>query len=136
MWAWANRTTAGDVGEHLVGPVADLFEGLAADDRVGPHRPTGDRLAHLVRALALGDAVVPLDEVRVDMGPGAESGQHARVAGPLERAHQDQRVLDAGEAGEHRPQSLGEASPLVVERDVGAPGVTTGTRTTRSAIGG
>ena len=132
MWAWANSTTrrssAASPGEHPVGPArrrrssdSPPSSGWVHTDQPG----IGWRISSV--ALALGLAVVPLDEVGLDLAPGRRARPARTCRGPAAAGScSTSGVVDAGDAGEHRPQSGGEAPALVVERDVGAPGVAAG----------
>ena len=142
MWAWANgehdaRSSSCDPREHPVGARGRPRRAVSPPTGSWVHTvQPGDLDADLGGAPALGRAVVPLDEVRLDHGAVAEAGQGARVAGPLQRARQDEGVVDAGDAGEDRPQARGQPPALVVQRDVGAPGVAAGAAPRRSRRGG
>ena len=55
-------------GNHTIDARRDLVGCLALGAAAEPHRPVGDRLADLFRRNTLVDAVIPLDEVRIDRG--------------------------------------------------------------------
>ncbi len=97
-----------------------LGGGLAARDAVGPERPAGPFDADVDGAAALVVPVVPLEEVVGGLTSIAEPGEPAGLAGPRERARQDERK---GAPSEPAARELGLRTTLLGEGDVGASGV-------------
>ena len=112
--------------DGLVGPLADLGDGLAARATVRPDQPVGHRLADLVGRGALVVAVVPLGQQRgdlVDLEPG-QFGGHQRPA-PWAADHQRLAKLQVGQRLLGQPGLL---AALFGEVQFGAAGVLTGHR--------
>src|SRR5580765_4904803 len=80
-----------NLGDNAIGARADLFRRLAARTAVSKHRPTGPRQADLLCLESLVLAIVPLDQVGLDIGKLAKASEHAGFAGALERTSEDQR---------------------------------------------
>src|SRR5262245_60249717 len=83
---------AGGAGprEHAVDALADLLGALAAGAAVGEDHPARRALLDLVRRQALVLAVVPFDEVGLDLRAGAEARQVAGDPRALQRAREHQ----------------------------------------------
>ena len=61
-------------GDKAVGPSGDVFGRFAIGAAVAEHFPAGPLLQDLPGQLPLEPAVVPLDQVGVDLGDGAVAG--------------------------------------------------------------
>src|SRR5262249_18448522 len=88
-------------GDDAVRARRDLVRRLAARTAVAEQVPVGPLGVDLDGAAALVGAVVPLEEVRLALGDGAEAGELAGAGGALERARQDPREAVAGQARRH-----------------------------------
>ena len=92
MWAWANS----DDEAVLASAIRASTRSARAADLLERSRRPHDRCVHtdqpgIVSRISSvrwpsAVAVVPLDEVGLDLGALAEAGEGARVAGPLQRA--------------------------------------------------
>ncbi len=103
-----------------IDPSRDVGHALAVGSTVVEQVPPGALPADVEGAPALVGAVVPLEQVGVDLDLLPESGQLAGPAGTRERAGEDE---GEGEGGESRPLSPDLDLALGQECQVGAPGV-------------
>jgi hypothetical protein len=97
-----------------------LLDGLATGHRTFPHGPAGVRLPDLADGSAFHVAVVPFEQVGIDLGLVAVAGQLRGVAGAAQRADEDEREPAPGEEA---PGALGLLAAGVGEREVGDAGV-------------
>ena len=74
-----------DFRHDAIGPSGDVARRLSAGAAVAEEEPVGPLGVNLLRPQPLVLAVVPLDEVGIDDGRGAEAGQFAGLPGPPER---------------------------------------------------
>ncbi len=134
-WEWPKTRTSpsygGDPGVDAVQAGGDLGGGFAVGYRVGPDRPAGHGLADLRGGDALVVAVVPLDQVVVDLGV-REAGEFGRPPGSLPGLSQHQVELLPGQPLLQRRR---DRSPVRGQRQVGrrtCAGPTCSTRSRRA----
>src|SRR5262249_4040991 len=119
--------------DNAVGPGRDLRDAFASWTAVAKNLPPRALLANFGRGPPLVLAVVPFDEVIVDDGPIAESGQLARPPRPLQRAREN--VIE-GDAGKARTKSPRIAFAARRERQVGQPRMLARSAPLRLAVSG
>ena len=112
--------------DRAIGPPADRARLLAPRAAIPPQVPPGVLLADLRSREPLVLAVVPLAQVLADLGPVAEAGELARLAGPPQRAHQHERESHPASAGREPARSrpfrsgqVGAARVLAAEAPLG-----------------
>src|SRR5262249_37107965 len=103
---------------HPVGTGADLFRRFPPRAAVTEQVPARSRRTNLGGAEALVLAVIPFDQVAIDLGPGPEAGQLAGPGRTPQRTGEDR--------GERQPfQALAEAAGVALaalgQRQVGPP---------------
>src|SRR5690348_503580 len=74
--------------QQAIRPRADRGHQLAAWTTIAKQKPVRPFLANVSRAPAFVVAVVPLDEIVINLDSSAEAGQLARSSGALERTGQ------------------------------------------------
>jgi hypothetical protein len=115
-------------GQHPVGPLADLLNGLAGmrgvtrDHPVPPQVPAGTLLLDLRRGQALVPAVVPFPQVQILLDVG-QPGQFGGPGRPPRGTGEDRHDVAPGQ---HRGQRRGRLLAVRRERDVCPPGVLAG----------
>src|SRR5262245_51010985 len=119
--------------DHAVGARPDLRRRLAAGTAVAEELPVGALGVDLGRGPALVVAIVPLDEVAVELGRVREAGELAGARRALERARPY-----PGEAEPAQPlaEALRVALAALGERKVRAAGVLAGEAPSRLAVPG
>src|SRR4051812_16151850 len=83
-------------GDDAVGALADVLDRLAARCAVAPDLPAGALGADLLRAAALGLAVVPLAQVLVD-DRVAQAGEPGGLLRAGERGHEHAREVEVAQ---------------------------------------
>ena len=122
-----------EAGDDAVGAGGDVGDGLAARRAVVKDVPRGVLAVDLVGAEAFVGAVVPFDQVGVELRGACEAGELAGSAGALQGAGEDG---GEGEGLETRPQPAGVALAARGEGEVGAAGVLPGERPGGFAVPG
>src|SRR5215831_6278104 len=89
---------------NRVNPSSDVLRALPTRAAVREDHPARRRCADLLRCQALIVAIVPFDEIVIDFGPLAETGQHAGLAGTGEGACKNSRKCHLRQ---NRRQSFG-----------------------------
>ena len=110
---------AHDAGDDPIGSGGDIFGGLAFGAAVTKKLPGGPLPLDVPKHQPLVAAVIPLDQVGIDLRDRSKTGEFARPRGALKRAGED------GREGES-PQSLTELAGAIladrVQGDVGPAG--------------
>ena len=105
---------AAHAGDEAVGPGGDVLRRFAVRAAVAEQLPAGPLLQDVPGQLPLEAAVVPLDQVRIDLRDRPEAGQLARLRGTLQRAGEDARrrrtAAAARRAGGRAPRRVRSAA--------------------------
>lgn len=112
-----------DPGDDPIDPGPDVGRSLTVGCAVVEEVPAGPLLPDIDRPSSLVGAVVPLEQVGIDLDGLLEPGELTGPAGPGERARQDQRE---GIGSKARPLNNDLLLAFGQEREVGAAGVPTG----------
>ena len=117
-----------NLGDNAIGARADLFRRLAARTAVAKNRPTRPSRANLFRRESFVLAIVPLDQVGLDIGKLAKPSEFAGFAGALERTREDQCKGDLGQNRFENPRgcssvfgqwNIGDARMSAIETPLG-----------------
>src|SRR5262249_54001575 len=117
--------------DHGVGAKGYLVDCLPTNHTIGPYRPAGNGLANLLCGLAFIAAIIPLREVRFDLGCVTVTRQIARFRRALEWAGQHE---SKPAACEHSARRMSFFPPLSSERYVRSARVCAGTTPFRFAV--
>src|SRR5262245_39797424 len=102
--------------DHAVGARADLGRGFAAGAAVAEEPPVGALCVDLGAGATLVAAVVPLDEVAIDLGRRPEARERAGARGALQGAGEDLAEGEALQAAADPPRVL---LPALSQRQIG-----------------
>ncbi len=114
--------------DHAIGAVIDLDRRLAIGTAIPEHIPVRPCPANIPGAKAFVGAVVPLGEVRLDLGRRRQAGQAASVHGPTSRTGEDgdeahipepRRQIASGGLAGRRQRQIRAAGVPARERPVG-----------------
>src|SRR5262245_38501877 len=111
---------AADPRDDAIDAGADLRRRFAPRTAVAKEHPARLLVVDLLGREALVRAVVPLVQIGLERPAGAEAGELTRLAGPAQRARQNELEGLLGQRGSQAP---GDRTPVLGERDVGDPGV-------------
>lgn len=120
-------------GQHAVTARADLLGGLAAGAAVAEELPIGTHGVNLIRSEAFVFTVIPFEQVRIDIGDGAEAGELARAPRALQWACKNQFEIQSGQP---LSQRTGVLLAVFGQGQIGPPRVLAGETPRRFAVPG